>query len=158
VSGAVDAGPMSSHYLSSRGSRSTPSRVTELVIVREFMTVPPVILDSATSVAAACRLMGEKHIGSVLVSRNEVTYAIFTERDLMSKVLPMKKDLDLLAVGSYASSPLVTVTPSTDVKEAARIMAEMKVRRLAVVEDGKPIGVFTSADLAKAVGRLPLDL
>lgn len=87
-----------------------------------------------------------------------VTYAIFTERDLMSKVLPMKKDLGLLAVGSYASSPLVTVAPTTDVKEAARIMAEMKVRRLVVVEDGKPIGVFTSADLAKAVGRLPLDL
>jgi CBS domain-containing protein len=122
------------------------------------MSGPPVVFDSATSVADICGLMGQKHIGSVLVSRNGVTYAIFTERDLMSKVLPMKKDLGLLVVENYASSPLVTVAPTTDVKEAARIMAEMKVRRLVVVEDGKPIGVFTSADLAKAVGRLPLDL
>jgi CBS domain-containing protein len=102
--------------------------------------------------------MGERHIGSVLVSRNGVTHGIFTERDLMSKVLLEKKDLTSMSVGRYASSPLVTVSPSTDVKEAARIMTELKVRRLVVVDDGQPIGVFTSADLARAVGKFPLDL
>lgn len=129
-----------------------------MVTVREFMSGPPVTLDSETSVADACKLMGEKHIGSVLISRQGMTYAIFTERDLMSKVLPHDKDLKAITVGTYGSSPLVTVAPTTDVKEAARIMAEMKVRRLVVVEDGKPIGVFTSADLARAVGKFPLDI
>jgi len=110
------------------------------------------------SVADACKLMGEKHIGSVLISRQGMTYAIFTERNLMSKVLPDGKDLKGITIGTYASSPLVTVAPTADVKEAARIMAEMKVRRLVVIQDGKPIGVFTSADLAKAVGKFPLDI
>lgn len=132
--------------------------VRHLVTVREFMSGPPVTLDSETSVADACKLMGEKHIGSVLISRQGMTYAIFTERDLMSKVLPHDKDLKAITVGTYGSSPLVTVAPTTDVKEAARIMAEMKVRRLVVIEDGKPIGVFTSADLARAVGKFPLDI
>jgi len=129
-----------------------------LVSVREFMSRPPVTLDSRTPIADACKLMGERHIGSVLVSRNGVTHGIFTERDLMSKVLLEKKDLTSMSVGRYASSPLVTVSPSTDVKEAARIMTELKVRRLVVVDDGQPIGVFTSADLARAVGKFPLDL
>jgi signal-transduction protein with cAMP-binding, CBS, and nucleotidyltransferase domain len=111
-----------------------------LVNVREFMSTPPIVFDSATSVADICGLMGKKYVGSVLVSRKGVTCAIFTERDLMSKVLPVTKDLSLLAVGSYTSSPLVTVAPTTDVKEAARIMAEMKVRRLVVAEDGMMIG------------------
>jgi len=140
-------------YGSDRGGR-----IEQLVSVREFMSRPPVTLDSKTSVADACKLMGERHIGSVLVSDNGVTHGIFTERDLMSKVLLEKKDLTSMSVGSYASSPLVTVSPPTDVKEAARIMTELKVRRLVVVDDGQPIGIFTSADLARAVGKLPLDL
>jgi len=128
-----------------------------LVTVREFMSSPPLSLDSELSVADACKLMGEKHIGSILLSHKGVIHAIFTERDLVSKVLQETKDLEV-SVGSFASSPLVTVTPATDVKEAARIMTEMKVRRLVVVEDGKPIGLFTAADLARAVGRLPLEI
>lgn len=126
--------------------------------VREFMSSPLVTLESETSVADACKLMGEKHIGSILLSRNGVVYAIFTERDLMSRVVPEKKSLASVALKSHASSPLITVEPATDVKEAARIMAEMKVRRLVVVQDGRPVGMFTAADLAKAVGRYPLDL
>ncbi len=128
-----------------------------MVTVREFMSSPPLSLDSELSVADACKLMGEKHIGSILLSHKGVIHAIFTERDLVSKVLQETKDLEV-SVGSFASSPLVTVTPATDVKEAARIMTEMKVRRLVVVEDGKPIGLFTAADLARAVGRLPLEI
>jgi len=122
------------------------------------MSKPPLTVDSETSVADACKLMGEKHIGSILVSHKGVANAIFTERDLMSRVLPEKKDLTRLTVGAHASSPLITVAATTDVKEAARIMAEMKVRRLIAVRDGKPIGIFTAADLAKAVGKSPLEL
>lgn len=122
------------------------------------MSQPPVTVDSETSVADACKLMGEKHIGSILLSRKGVVNAIFTERDLLSRVLPEKKDLARVTVGAYASSPLITVAATTDVKEAARIMAEMKVRRLVVVRDGRPIGIFTGADLAKAAGKLPLEL
>jgi CBS domain-containing protein len=122
------------------------------------MSAPSVALDSETSVADACKLMGEKHIGSILLSHKAVIDAIFTERDLMSRVLSEKKDPSSVSVGGYASSPLITVSPTTDVKEAARIMAEMKVRRLVVVQDDKPIGLFTAADLARAVGKFPLDL
>jgi signal-transduction protein with cAMP-binding, CBS, and nucleotidyltransferase domain len=122
------------------------------------MIAPPLVLDAKRSVADACGIMGQKHVGSILLSHDGVIDAIFTERDLMSRVLSEKKDLTVLAVGHYASSPLITVSPAADVKEAARIMAEMKVRRLVVVQDGKPIGVFTAADLARAVGKFPLDL
>ena len=129
-----------------------------MVTVDEFMSTPLVTLDSEASVAEGCKIMGEKHIGSILLSRKGVIHAIFTERDLMSRALAEKKDLSSVTIGSLASSPLITVEPTTDVKEAARIMAEMRVRRLVVVKDGRPIGLFTAADLARAVGRHPLDL
>ena len=129
-----------------------------MVVVRDFMSQPPLAVDSERSVAEACRLMGEKHVGSILVLHKGVANAIFTERDLLSKVLPEKKDFAKVTVGAYASSPLITVAGGTDVREAARIMAEMKVRRLVVVRDGKPAGIFTAADLARAAGKLPLEL
>lgn len=122
------------------------------------MSTPPVILDSEVSVADACKLMGEKHIGSVLLSRREVVQAIFTERDLVSRALPQQRDLSSVTVGTHASSPIVTVTPETDVKEAAHIMTELRVRHLVVIQDDKLIGIFTASDLAKAVGKLPLEL
>ncbi len=129
-----------------------------MVVVRDFMSQPVLTVDSEASVAEACRLMGDKHVGSILVSRKGVANAIFTERDLLSKVLPEKKDLAKVTVGAYASSPLITVAGRTDVKEAARIMTEMKVRRLVVVQDGQPTGIFTAADLAKAAGKSPLEI
>jgi CBS domain-containing protein len=122
------------------------------------MSAPLVILDSEVSVADACKLMGEKHVGSVLLSRREVVQAIFTERDLVSRVLPQQGDLSSVTVGTHASSPIVTVTPETDVKEAAHIMTELRVRHLVVIQDDKLIGIFTASDLAKAVGKLPLEL
>jgi signal-transduction protein with cAMP-binding, CBS, and nucleotidyltransferase domain len=133
-------------------------RVKRLVAVRDFMSQPPLTVDSETSVADVCKMMGDKHVGSILVSHKGVANGIFTERDLISKVLPETKDLSKVTVGAYASSPLITVTATTDVKEAARIMTEMKVRRLVVVRDGKPIGIFTAADLARAAGKSPLEL
>jgi CBS domain-containing protein len=132
--------------------------VEQLVTVKEFMSAPPITLNSDTSIADACRLMGEKHIGSILLSRGGVIDAIFTERDLVSKALSEKADLALIKVANYASSPLITVSPTTDVKEAARIMTETRVRRLVVIENSKPIGIFAAADLAKAVGKEPLEI
>jgi len=132
--------------------------VRQLVTVREFMSAPPVILDSQMSVADACKLMGAKRIGSVLLSNRDVVQAIFTERDLISRVLSQGVEISSVTVGTHASSPIITVPPETDVKEAARIMTELRVEHLVVIQDDKPIGIFTASDLAKAVGKFPLEL
>ncbi len=57
------------------------------------MSISPVAVDCKTTVADACKLMGEKHIGSILVAREGIVHGIFTERDLLSKVLAEKKDI-----------------------------------------------------------------
>ncbi|HID73670.1 MAG TPA: CBS domain-containing protein, partial [Thermoplasmata archaeon] len=65
-------------------------------------------------------------------------------------------DLDT-PVGDLATSPLITVDPATPIRMAARVMADMHVKRLAVVEDGEVVGIFTSSDLADVIGESPLD-
>lgn len=114
-------------------------------------------MDGGKSVLEACRLMGRKRIGSVLVTLNGKPYGIFTERDLLSKVLAKGVDLKKAKLKDYSSRPLVTVDENYTVKECARIMSEMGVRRLLVTSEGKLVGVFTSSDLTRVLSRAPLD-
>ncbi len=120
------------------------------VMVKDLITV-----DYRTPVREVCRIMGEKKVGSVLVTRGGKPYGIFTERDLVSKVL-LEGNLDD-EVGKYTSSPLITVSPDYSLREAARIMADMKIKRLVVVENDEVVGIFTASDLARAIAEAPLD-
>ena len=104
-----------------------------------------------------CRIMGERHIGSVLVITENKPMGIFTERDLLSKVHPAEVDLVTSKVKDYASFPLTVVSPDFDIREAARVMSQLKIRRLPVVESGKIIGVLTAADIVKALGNAPCE-
>ncbi|AEA46409.1 CBS domain-containing protein [Archaeoglobus veneficus] len=116
------------------------------VMVRDVVSV-----DYKTPVKDVCKIMGEKKIGSVIVTRDGKAFGIFTERDLLSKVL-LEGSLDE-EVGKYASTPLIVITPDYDVREAARIMADMKIKRLVVMEDEEVKGIFTSADLARVIAE-----
>ncbi len=123
--------------------------------VRDAMVRDLVMVDYRTPVKEVCRIMGEKKIGSVLVTREGKPYGIFTERDLVSKVL-LEGNLDD-EVGKYCSSPLITVSPDYSLREAARIMADMKIKRLVVMENDEVVGILTSSDLAKAIAQAPLE-
>jgi CBS domain-containing protein len=129
-----------------------------LIKVRDVMVSPVVTVDVNASVEEACRIMGEKHIGSVIVTEKGKPAGIFTERDLLTKVLV--KDLSLLRerVKSFMSSPLTVITPDFELKEAARVMTQLKIRRLPVVQEGQLLGIITSADITRAIGESPLSI
>jgi CBS domain-containing protein len=125
--------------------------------VKDVMTKNVVTVNFEESVENVCKIMGEKHIGSVVVVKEGKPAGIFTERDLLSKIILKNVDFKKARVGEYMSKPLVTVKPETSLREAARIMAQLHVRRLPVVdENGKLIGIFTSADLSAALAKYTL--
>lgn len=119
--------------------------------IGDFMQREVLMVDEKTKVLEVARLMGERRIGSVIVTRNGEPYGIFTERDFFSKAI-LDNGLEN-AVSNYTSTPLITVTPDFSVKEASRIMADMKVRRLVVVEEGRVVGIFTASDLVRALAE-----
>jgi len=119
--------------------------------IGDVMTKNVVMVDYSAKVRDVCKLMGEKRIGSVIVTKEGKPYGIFTERDLLSKVILLGSFEE--EVGKYCSSPLIVVSPDYDIREAARIMADMKIRRLVVAEEGEVKGIFTSSDLVKTLGR-----
>jgi CBS domain-containing protein len=121
-------------------------------MIKEVITI-----DEGESVAKACEIMGEKHIGSLIVSSHGKPIGIFTERDLLSKIILKRLKLDEIKVKDYMSTPLTVISPEFDLKEAARIMSQLKIRRLPVIEGGKLVGILTSADIIRALAKAPLE-
>jgi predicted transcriptional regulator len=101
------------------------------------------------SIFKAIKLMYQKRIGSVIITKNDIPYGIFTERDLLVNVLTQKVTLTE-RVGDYCSSPLVTSKIGIRGNDAARLMASKKIKRLALTEKDKIVGIVTARDIVEA--------
>jgi len=85
-------------------------------------------------------------IGAILVKENETHVGIITDRDFAIKITANKLPLDT-PVKEIMSSPIITINPNEPISAAAKMMSSKKIRKLAVSENGKIIGLITSTDL-----------
>ena len=127
-----------------------------MVKVREAMIKEVLTIDIEENVDNACKIMGEKHIGSLIVTIQGKPIGIFTERDLLSKIILKGLKLEKAKVKDFMSEPLTVINPDFNLKEAARIMTQLNIRRLPVIENEKLIGILTSADITRALANSPL--
>ena len=123
-------------------------------VVKEIMSQDIFTIAPEASMAEAAASMGEKHIGSLIVIKYDTPVGIVTERDLLSKVFALGKDLGEVKVEAAMSYPLITIGPATKIKEAAQMMAQKK-GRLAVFDCGKLVGVVTASDLIRSLPDVP---
>jgi CBS domain-containing protein len=132
--------------------RSLPDVPETEVNVDDFMTKQVETVDEKTPVASVAKLMGEKRVGSVIVTSKGEAFGIFTERDLLSTFLVKGKPLTV-EVGKEASSPLITAPVGTSVHHAAVTMAMKHIRRLLITRNGKLVGIITARDLVEAYAK-----
>ena len=116
---------------------------------RDVITTTP-----EASLEDAARMMGEKHIGSLIVVKYKTPVGIVTERDLLSKVIAFGLFLADEKVGDVMSYPLAGVSFAASTKEVARAMTS-KRGRLAVFDAGMLVGVITASDLIKSLPDVP---
>jgi len=132
--------------------KSMPRVAETQVMVDEFMTRRVVTADEGVAVSAVARTMGEKRIGSVVVTRSGDPAGIFTERDLLTGFLAMGRPLDV-PVGEACSRPLLAIPTMTPVNVAAYVMSSRHVRRLPVAEGEGLAGIVTARDLVEAYAQ-----
>lgn len=118
--------------------------------VKELMTERPVTLDRDASLAEAARLMRDRGIGDVIVVDGEDAEGIVTDRDIVIRGVAEGADPETTRLGQVVSPELVSVAPDDPVERAIQLMRERAVRRLPVLEGGKPVGVLSLGDLAVA--------
>lgn len=97
------------------------------------------------SIFKAVKTMYQKKIGSVLVGKT----GIFTERDLLVHILANNIDLNR-PVGGYATYPLITAKYGISAKEAASIMAQNNIKRLALTKNDTLAAIVTARDIIDA--------
>ena len=99
------------------------------------------------SVAEAARLMNERGIGGVLVLEGDRLVGIFTERDVMRRVIAEHRDPAQTPVIQVMTAPVVTCLPETSLEELGAILSSRRIRHLPVVGAEGLCGVVTSGDL-----------
>lgn len=128
-----------------RAFRRTNSNIPlEKVISTNLFTV-----HEDDDVLKAVKIMHEKKIGSVIVTKHNSPFGIFTERDLLVNVLSYGADLKN-PVSGYCSSPLITAEFGIKSSDAARVMAENKIKRLVLTKKGKVAAIITARDIVDA--------
>jgi CBS domain-containing protein len=110
--------------------------------VSRLIPSPPWLVQATQPVADAVKLMREKKVGCVLVCEQKRIVGIFTERDLLRRVLSQGKSLDTPMQECMTADP-VTVHPKDSISCAIKQMQKGGYRHLPVVVDDRPVGILS---------------
>lgn len=113
--------------------------------VRSVMEARKVLKASPqTSVFEAAQMMAKKNVGAVMVIEDERLVGIFTERDVVFRVVARGLDPKTTAVAAVMTPSPKTVEPEKPFGYALLMMHKNGFRHVPVVEHGRPIGMVSS--------------
>lgn len=117
--------------------------------VREVMTPGVVAVSPDASLVEAAQLMRAQDIGDVLVADHQLI-GVLTDRDIALRAVADGADPLTVSAQAVCTPHPVVIGPDDAVATAIELMREHAVRRLPVVEDGRPVGMVSLGDLAVA--------
>ena len=106
-------------------------------------------VDVAETVAKAVGLMSRERIGSVMVIKNGQYVGIFTERDVLNRVISAKLNPEKTRVEKVMTSDFVSVQENSTLRETMHIMTNKRVRHLPVFEEEKLVGMISIGDVTR---------
>lgn len=115
--------------------------------VREVMSDSPVIVDAAASLTDCARQMKDQNIGSLGVQEDGELRGVLTDRDIVVRAVARGHDPNRVTAGEVCTREVVTIPPDASLDDAERTMSERGVRRLFVLDGGRPIGLVAVDDL-----------
>ncbi len=102
------------------------------------------------TVSEAARLMNEHRIGALVACDGERAVGIFTERDVLNRVVAAGKAPDATKVVDVMTTPMACCRRDTPLSECRAVMTLKKIRHLPVVEEGRLYGIISIGDLMAA--------
>ena len=113
--------------------------IKNLMERKKFLTASP-----ETTVSNAAKSMASKNVGAVLVVQDERLVGIFSERDVVFRVIAKGLDAKTTLLSEVMTADPKTLEPGKSYGHALLLMQENGFRHVPVVEDGKPIGIISS--------------
>jgi CBS domain-containing protein len=118
------------------------SRVRDIIHNRDLFSV-----EESETVAAVARRMAELHVGAILVLNGDQLRGVFSERDLMNRVVLGRLDPERTAVSQVMSTALATIDELASLEDAMESMRAHNCRHLPVIRGSRPVGFLSMRDL-----------
>jgi CBS domain-containing protein len=122
---------------------ATMAQTIEQIMTRDTQSV-----SSSDTIVEAARVMRDRDIGDVIVADDGEVSGIVTDRDIAVRAVADGRDPNSTPVAEVCTTGIEAIEPGTSIEDALRRMREADVRRLPVVEDGRPVGIVSLGDLA----------
>ncbi len=116
------------------------------ILVKDIMHRDLFSVNLNTPTFQIAKMMELEEIDAIFVKENETPMGIITDRDFVTKIAANNLPPDT-PVKEIMSSPLITINHNEPISRAAEMMSSKKVKKLAVSENGKIVGLITSTDL-----------
>lgn len=104
-------------------------------------------VDANANVLEAARLMNQHHIGALVVTSGEDVIGIFTERDVLNRVVATQKKPAETSVRDVMTSPVACCQRNTTLDECRAVMTQKRIRHLPVVEENRLLGMISIGDI-----------
>jgi CBS domain-containing protein len=111
---------------------------------RQVYTVAPNV-----TVRQAVREMNEKGVGALLVLVEDDPVGIFTERDVLRRVVDEGRNPRSTHVGDVMTRDVLVVEPGTPIEQVMATMTERRIRHLPVLENGHLVGLISIGDVTR---------
>jgi CBS domain-containing protein len=108
---------------------------------------------STVSVSDAVKEMNRHKIGSVLVMDGTRLAGIFTERDVLTRVIAAELDPKATPISRVMTANVLTVAPETTVQQMMDLFAEKRCRHMPVIKDGQILGLISIGDVSRWVAN-----
>ncbi|ARZ66960.1 CBS domain-containing protein [Streptomyces sp. HU2014] len=116
-------------------------------LVKDVMTPAIVAVHPDASLVEAAQLMRSQGVGDVIVTEGGRLLGVLTDRDIALRAVADGVDPLAVSCESVCTAEPVTVGPEDEVSTAVGLMRRYAVRRLPVVEHGRPLGMVSASDL-----------
>ena len=122
------------------------------ILIQDIMTRVLITVNSTTTALQIAKMMDQGGVGAIFVKANDHPVGVVTDRDFAIKIAANNLPFDTPAE-KIMSSPLVTINHNEPISAAAERMTSKKIRKLAVTENGKIVGVVTATDLVTQLAK-----
>lgn len=121
-----------------------------IILVRDIMAKNVKTVRTDDSVLNAVVKMNKFGVRSIIVTNNNRAVGIITAKNILSRIVEPRLDASMVRAKDIMSSPLITIEPDLAVEDAAKLMAQKKIKQLVIMDRDKIIGILSTSDIVKA--------
>lgn len=119
--------------------------------VKDCMSKDVCCCNSNNTISDVAKLMCDNHIGCIPVcDNNNSIVGLVTDRDIILRSIACDKDVKQTPVSDIMTCSVCCCSPDAGVTEATKMMSDLQIRRLPIVENNKVVGILTLGDLANS--------